>query len=95
MRASLYAPPKPIVGPKKLDARRCISYLTIEHKGSIDAELRDKMGNRIYGCDDCQLFCPWNRDAPTTNEPDFAPRHNLQNRDLIDLFLLSEKSTTP
>ena len=84
-------PTQAIVGPKKLDARRCISYLTIEHKGSIDAELRDKMGNRIYGCDDCQLFCPWNRDAPTTHEPDFAPRHNLQNRDLIDLFLLSER----
>lgn len=82
-------PTQAIVGPKKLDARRCISYLTIEHKGSIDPELRDKMGNRIYGCDDCQLFCPWNRDAPTTSEPDFAPRHNLQNRELVDLFLLS------
>ncbi len=84
-------PTQAIVGPKKLDARRCISYLTIEHKGAIDTELRSKMGNRIYGCDDCQLFCPWNRDAPTTNEPDFAPRHNLQNRDLIDLFLLSKE----
>ena len=82
-------PTQAIVGPKMLDARRCISYLTIEHKGSIDPELRDKMGNRIYGCDDCQLFCPWNRDAPTTNEPDFAPRHNLQSRELVDLFLLS------
>ena len=82
-------PTQAIVGPKKLDARRCISYLTIEHKGSIDPELRDKMGNRIYGCDDCQLFCPWNRDAPTTSEPDFAPRHTLQNRELVDLFLLS------
>lgn len=84
-------PTQAIVGPKKLDARRCISYLTIEHKGAIDTELREKMGNRIYGCDDCQLFCPWNRDAPTTSEPDFAPRHNLQNRDLIGLFLLSKE----
>ncbi|NCF33468.1 MAG: tRNA epoxyqueuosine(34) reductase QueG [Proteobacteria bacterium] len=82
-------PTQAIVGPKKLDARRCISYLTIEHKGSIDPELRDKMGNRIYGCDDCQLFCPWNRDAATTKEPDFAPRHNLDNRELIDLFGLT------
>ena len=82
-------PTQAIVGPKKLDARRCISYLTIEHKGSIDPELRDKMGNRIYGCDDCQLFCPWNRDAATTKESDFAPRHNLDNRELIDLFGLT------
>jgi len=82
-------PTQAIVGPKKLDARRCISYLTIEHKGAIDPELRGKMGNRIYGCDDCQLYCPWNRDPATTREPDFAPRHNLQNRDLIGLFLLS------
>ena len=82
-------PTQAIVGPKKLDARRCISYLTIEHKGAIDPELRGKMGNRIYGCDDCQLYCPWNRDPATSREPDFAPRHNLQNRDLIGLFLLS------
>ena len=82
-------PTQAIVGPKQLDARRCISYLTIEHKGAIDPDLRHKMGNRIYGCDDCQLFCPWNRDPATTNEPDFAPRHNLQNRELVELFLLS------
>ena len=83
-------PTKAIVAPQTLDARRCISYLTIEHKGSIDPSLRSLMGNRIYGCDDCQLFCPWNREAPTTSEPDFAVRHGLDSRDLIDLFSLSE-----
>lgn len=84
-------PTDAIIGPKQLDARRCISYLTIEHKGEIPLELRPAMGNRIYGCDDCQLFCPWNRDAPTTSEPDFAPRHNLQDTELIRLFVLSEE----
>jgi len=84
-------PTDAIIGPKQLDARRCISYLTIEHKGEIPPELRPAMGNRIYGCDDCQLFCPWNRDAPATSEPDFAPRHNLQDTELIRLFVLSEE----
>ena len=63
-----------IVGPKLLDARRCISYLTIEHKSSIPEELRPLMGNRIFGCDDCQLYCPWNRDPETTDERAFEPR---------------------
>lgn len=63
-----------IVGPKQLDARRCISYLTIEHKSSIPEDLRPLIGNRIFGCDDCQLFCPWNRDPETTGEKDFLPR---------------------
>jgi len=83
-------PTNAIVSPKKLDARRCISYLTIEHQGSIDPALRPHIGNRIYGCDDCQLFCPWNRDAPTSTEADFKPRHNLHNTDLEALFALSE-----
>lgn len=69
-----------------LDARRCISYLTIELKGSIPEELRPLMGNRIYGCDDCQLVCPWNRFAPTTRERDFHPRHNLNSASLLTLF---------
>ena len=83
-------PTQAIISPKKLDATRCISYLTIEHKGSIDEALRPLMGNRIYGCDDCQLFCPWNRDAPTTTEPDFAVRNGLDQPELLDLFALSE-----
>ena len=83
-------PTQAITGPKQLDARRCISYLTIEHKGSIPIELRRAMGNRVYGCDDCQLYCPWNRQAPTTTEPDFQPRHGLEQADLLTLFKLSE-----
>ena len=83
-------PTDAILGPKKLDARRCISYLTIEHKGRIDEALRAAMGNRIYGCDDCQLYCPWNRDAPTSEEADFQPRHNLDNTALTKLFALDE-----
>jgi epoxyqueuosine reductase len=84
-------PTQAIISPKKLDATRCISYLTIEHKDSIDEALRPLMGNRIYGCDDCQLFCPWNRDAPTTTEPDFAVRNGLDQPELLDLFELSEE----
>jgi epoxyqueuosine reductase len=75
-----------IVGPYELDARRCISYLTIEHKGSIPEALRPLIGNRVYGCDDCQLVCPWNRFAQSTEEPDFAVRHGLDSARLIELF---------
>jgi epoxyqueuosine reductase len=78
------------LGPGTLDARRCISYLTIELKGSIPEELRPLMGNHIYGCDDCQRVCPWNRDAPTTREPDFLPRHDLDQATLVDLFAWTE-----
>src|SRR3989338_2459966 len=85
-------PTKAIVAPYQLDARRCISYLTIEHKGSIDPALRPLMGNRIYGCDDCQLFCPWNKFAKFTHETDFQPRHNLKNAELIALFLWDEST---
>ena len=77
--------------PYVLDARRCISYLTIEHRGSIPEELRPLMGNRIFGCDDCQLICPWNRFAKHTNEEDFSPRHQLDNQDLLELFSWSEE----
>ena len=83
-------PTDAIISPQRLDARRCISYLTIEHRSSIPVEFRKAIGNRIYGCDDCQLFCPWNREAPTTTQPDFAVRHGLDNRGLIDLFQLTE-----
>jgi len=83
-------PTQAFVGPHQLDGRRCISYLTIEFKGSIPLELREKMGNRIFGCDDCQLICPWNRFAKFTEEKDFAPRHSLENSDLIDLFNWNE-----
>ena len=83
-------PTQAIVAPRTLDARRCISYLTIEHRGSIPLDLRPLIGNRIFGCDDCQLFCPWNRDAPTTAEADFQPRHSLQDIDLETLFALDE-----
>ena len=71
-------------------ARRCISYLTIEHKGSIPKELRPLMGNRIYGCDDCQLVCPWNKFAQMSSLPDFLPRHNLDQASLLDLWSWSE-----
>lgn len=83
-------PTQAIVGPYQLDARRCISYLTIELRGSIPVEFRSKMGNRIYGCDDCQLICPWNRFAKSTQEKDFQPRHGLSAPNLIDLFNWSE-----
>ncbi len=75
-----------IVAPYSLDARRCISYLTIESHDPIPLEFREAMGNRIYGCDDCQLFCPWNKFASLTTEPDFAPRHGLDSATLVELF---------
>ena len=83
-------PTQAIVAPYQLDARRCISYLTIELRGSIPVDLRPLIGNRIYGCDDCQLVCPWNRFARYTGEPDFAPRHGLDNALLTELFAWSE-----
>jgi epoxyqueuosine reductase len=79
-----------IVAPHQLDARRCISYLTIEHAGRIPEKLRPLMGNRIFGCDDCQLFCPWNRYAQRAVVPDFAPRHGLDQAALLELFAWSE-----
>lgn len=79
-----------IVAPYTLDARLCISYLTIELRGSIPEHLRPLIGNRIYGCDDCQLVCPWNRFATLTQEPDFAPRHALDGAGLAELFGWSE-----
>ncbi len=82
-------PTRAIVAPYQLDARRCISYLTIELRGSIPEELRPLLGNRIYGCDDCQLVCPWNRYAHLTAEPDFAPRHQLDASTLVALFAWS------
>lgn len=84
-------PTQAFVAPHILDARKCISYLTIEHQGSIDLELRPLMGNRIYGCDDCQLVCPWNKFAQPTNEPDFSPRHNLDNEALTRLFAWTDE----
>ncbi len=80
-----------IVAPYRLDARRCISYLTIELKGSIPEELRPLIGNRVYGCDDCQLCCPWNRFAQRSPEPDFAVRNGLDNVTLVELFAWSEQ----
>jgi epoxyqueuosine reductase len=79
-----------IVAPYRLDARRCISYLTIELKGSIPLEFRRAIGNRIFGCDDCQLFCPWNKFARPTREPGFAVRHGLDHAELAALFAWSE-----
>jgi len=84
-------PTRAIVAPYELDARRCISYLTIEHRGSIPEELRPLMGNRIYGCDDCQLVCPWNRYAKVTTEPGFTVRHGLDDADLLGLFAWTER----
>ena len=85
-------PTKAIVAPYQVDARLCISYLTIELKDSIPVELRSKLGNRIYGCDDCQLVCPWNKFAQVTREPDFTPRTALTDRKLIELFNWSEET---
>jgi epoxyqueuosine reductase len=85
-------PTQAIVAPYELDARRCISYLTIELKGSIPEELRPLMGNRIYGCDDCQLICPWNRYAQLTDEADFNPRHYLHTPELIALWQWDEET---
>ena len=83
-------PTQAFVGPHILDARRCISYLTIEHHGSIPEDLRAPMGNRIYGCDDCQLVCPWNKFARLTPETDFQPRHGLDGAALTALFNWTE-----
>jgi epoxyqueuosine reductase len=83
-------PTQAIIGPYQLDARRCISYLTIESHAAIPIELRPLMGNRIYGCDDCQLICPWNKFAKHTRETAFQPRHRLQTPDLLDLFAWTE-----
>ena len=80
-----------ILGPNVLDARRCISYLTIEHEGSIDEELRPLMGNRIFGCDDCQLVCPWNKFARRHDEPDFRARNDLDTASLAELFAWEEE----
>ncbi|QBC45619.1 tRNA epoxyqueuosine(34) reductase QueG [Iodobacter fluviatilis] len=79
-----------IVAPYKVDARRCISYLTIELKGSIPEEFRPMLGNRVYGCDDCQMVCPWNRFAVDTKEGDFHVRHGLDDVTLVELFAWSE-----
>ncbi|WP_049622994.1 tRNA epoxyqueuosine(34) reductase QueG [Frateuria defendens] len=84
-------PTQAIVAPYKLDARRCIAYLTIELKGSIPEALREAVGNRIFGCDDCQLVCPWNKFAQESTEPDFAPRHSLDGARLAELFAWSEE----
>ena len=84
-------PTRAITAPNSLDARRCISYLTIEHHGAIPLEFRSAIGNRIFGCDDCQLVCPWNKYAQLSTEPDFAPRHGLDAAKLTELFAWSEQ----
>jgi epoxyqueuosine reductase len=84
-------PTQAIIAPYQLDATRCISYLTIELRGSIPVELRPLMGNHIYGCDDCQMVCPWNKFAQPTQEPDFAPRHGLDAPKLVELFAWTEE----
>lgn len=84
-------PTNAIIAPYQLDARLCISYLTIEYRGSIPLGLRPLMGNRIYGCDDCQIVCPWNRFENKTAEKDFLPRHQLDDSSLLALFSWSEQ----
>ncbi|HCC81787.1 MULTISPECIES: tRNA epoxyqueuosine(34) reductase QueG [unclassified Methylophaga] len=83
-------PTQAIIAPYELDARRCISYLTIELRGSIPVEFRPMMGNRIYGCDDCQLVCPWNKFAQMTTESAYLPREGLDAPQLVDLFTWTE-----
>jgi epoxyqueuosine reductase len=83
-------PTQAIVAPYQVDARRCVSYLTIELHGSIPEDLRPLIGNRIYGCDDCQIICPWNRFAKLTTEKDFNPRHQLNSQQLLSVFAWSE-----
>ena len=83
-------PTAAIVAPYRLDARRCISYLTIEHEGAIPLEFRRPMGNRIYGCDDCQLACPWNKYAVRSTLPDFDVRHDLDSATLLHLWAWDE-----
>ncbi len=90
MRCIDICPTHAIIEPYRLDARRCISYLTIELKGTIPVELRPLIGNRIYGCDDCQLVCPWNGFAKITTEPDFMVRHGLDDVSLAELFSWDE-----
>jgi epoxyqueuosine reductase len=90
-RACLAAcPTGALVGARRIDARRCISYLTIEHRGAIPEELRPLLGNRVFGCDDCQLVCPWNRRDGPAVEPALRPRHGLDRAGLLDLFAWSE-----
>ncbi|KQQ87511.1 tRNA epoxyqueuosine(34) reductase QueG [Massilia sp. Leaf139] len=84
-------PTAAILGPGRLDARRCISYLTIELKGSIPVELRPLIGNRIYGCDDCQLACPWNKFAQRASVPDFDERNGLGESSMLELFAWNEE----
>jgi epoxyqueuosine reductase len=84
-------PTRAIVAPYRLDARRCISYLTIEHPGPIPVEFRQALGNRIYGCDDCQLVCPWNKFARDASHPDFKVRHKLDSARLAELFGWTER----
>ena len=85
-------PTQAIIAPHKLDARRCISYLTIEHAGPIPVELRPLIGNRIYGCDDCQLACPWNKFAQRSALPDFDERQGLTGQQLVTLFAWTEEA---
>ena len=84
-------PTDAFTAPYQLDARRCIAYQTIENRGSIPVELRGALGNRVFGCDDCQIFCPWNREPAQTQQADFAPRHQLQDSQLAELFMWSEQ----
>lgn len=84
-------PTRAIVAPYQVDARRCISYLTIELKSAIPTEFRSAIGNRIYGCDDCQLVCPWNKFAQTSKEPDFLPRKDITDQSLSKIFTWTEE----